>query len=77
MALFAPQDAAKGVLMSRARQPLPGFGGQLAIDSETGHVYSTGPILTLRGPVVLVRHGETDANARKALQGVSHTNGAA
>ena len=64
-------DDGKGMHMLHDRQPLPEFGGRIAIDRESGHIFSTGPVLTLRGPVVVVRHGETDANNRKALQGVS------
>ncbi|MCP4536303.1 MAG: histidine phosphatase family protein [Chloroflexi bacterium] len=58
-------------MMPHDRHPLPEFKNRIALDKETGHIYMTEPVLTAQGPIVLIRHGETDANTRHVLQGVS------
>jgi broad specificity phosphatase PhoE len=60
-------------LLSSNRQPIPAFNNQITLDPKTGHLYLANPVLSLQGPVVVIRHGETPANARRVLQGVSDT----
>jgi broad specificity phosphatase PhoE len=60
-------------MLSNNRQSIPAFKNQISLDLETGHLYLANPVLSLQGPVVVIRHGETSANTRRVLQGVSDT----
>jgi len=46
--------------------------GQILLDNKTGQIYLKGPVVRLEFPMVIVRHGETDANWRKVLHGLAN-----
>ena len=58
-------------MFSKNRQSIPAFKHHISLDLDTGQLYLANPVVSLRGPVVVIRHGETSANTRRVLQGVS------
>jgi hypothetical protein len=58
-------------MLSNNRQSIPAFKHHISLDLETGHLYLANPVVSLQEPVVVIRYGETSANTRRGLQGVS------
>jgi broad specificity phosphatase PhoE len=52
-----------------ARVPVGALNNQILVDRITGQVFLKGPVLDLKFPMIIVRHGETTGNQRKVLQG--------
>jgi broad specificity phosphatase PhoE len=53
------------------RVHVPELNGQILLDKKTGRIYLRGPVVQLEFPLIIVRHGETDANRRKVLHGLA------
>jgi broad specificity phosphatase PhoE len=52
--------------------PVPGLNGQILSDRKTGQVFMKGPAVQLEFPMIIARHGETDANRRNVLHGLAN-----
>jgi len=62
------QDSESGL----GRVPVPHLNGKILSDKKTGQIYLKGPVVHVEFPLVIVRHGETDANWRKVLHGLAN-----
>ncbi|MDZ7262227.1 MAG: histidine phosphatase family protein, partial [candidate division KSB1 bacterium] len=64
-----PPFSGKHHFVSNSRVPIPELNNQILVDPTTGQVFMKGPVLKLKFPMLVVRHGQTEGNLRKVLQG--------
>jgi broad specificity phosphatase PhoE len=54
---------------NNTKQPIAGLDNKIFVDKTTGQIFMSGQILSLNVPILVIRHGQTNANLQSALQG--------